>query len=68
MGNIKMNEQATIQLGNKDFEYMTWGPNAELFIEKTKESFIANGFQELEQRNNPDFLYTSAALHPEGIG
>ena len=44
MGNIKMNEQATIQLGNEEFEYMTWGPNAELFIEKTKESFIANGF------------------------
>ena len=68
MGNIKMNEQAKMQLGNKDFEYLTWGPNAEHFIEKTKEAFRANGFLELNQRNNPDFLYTSATLYPEGIG
>ena len=39
-----MPEQAIMQLGKKDFEYLTWGPNAELFIEKTKEKFRANGF------------------------
>ena len=39
MGNIKLNEKATEQLGNKDFEYLVWGPNAEHFMEKTNESF-----------------------------
>ena len=40
-----MNEQATMQLGKKDYEYLTWGPNAEHFVAKTKDSFRANGFR-----------------------